>query len=351
MARAFRGKCTTIMAKPAEVSHAGGILGRMRRELPDRCGRLLRLQNGVIARWQAPLSGLTVRSIENLVRYGRWQRLGTGVYAAFTGRADRLAILWAAVLRAGQHAILSHETAAELDGLGKPSPLIHVTVPARQHPRPIPGVVVHRSRRIAVAAHPSLVPPQTILEETVLDLAQQSATFDDAFSWASRACQRDLTTPALLWIHMEMRKKMRWRTELSEALPDVGAGVHSSLEFRYVRDVERAHGLPRAKHQSPVVRKGRRQFRDVLYEECGVCVELDGREAHPAENRWHDIHRDNANAADGIITLRYGWLDITERPCEVAAQIARVLRSRGWMGRARPCGPRCPIAALDAARP
>ena len=75
-----------------------------------------------------------------------------------------------------------------------------------------------------------------------------------------------------------------------------------------------------------------------------MCVELDGQAAHPAGARWRDIHRDNANAADGIITLRYSWADINERPCEVAAEIAAVLRSRGWTGRPRHCGPTCPLA-------
>lgn len=199
----------------------------MSRELPERCQYLLSVQHGVIARWQAPLAGLDIRSIEYMVRYGRWQRLHTGIYAGFTGKADRQAQLWAAVLRVGSHAILSHESAAELAGLAdKPADLIHVMVPARQHLRPVPGIVVHRSRRIAVAAHPSLLPPQTVIEETVLDLTQDAAKFDEAFFWVSRACRRALTTPALLRMRMDMRKKMRWRDELSEALREAfGAGT------------------------------------------------------------------------------------------------------------------------------
>src|SRR5262249_4528225 len=36
-----------------------------------------------------------------------------------------------------------------------------------------------------------------------------------------------------------------------------------------------------------------------------------------------DTRRDNANAADGIITLRYGWTDVAYRPGAVAAEVAR----------------------------
>jgi len=45
-----------------------------------------------------------------------------------------------------------------------------------------------------------------------------------------------------------------------------------------------------------------------------VCVELDGQAAHPAEGRWRDTHRDNANLLQGTQTLRYGWPDVTRAP-------------------------------------
>jgi len=45
----------------------------------------------------------------------------------------------------------------------------------------MPGIVVHRSTRLAEAVHPSLLPSRTRIEETLLDLAQQATTFDAAF--------------------------------------------------------------------------------------------------------------------------------------------------------------------------
>jgi hypothetical protein len=76
----------------------------------------------------------------------------------------------------------------------------------------------------------------------------------------------------------------------------------------------------------------------VLYEQYAVAVELDGRAAHPGDLRWRDIRRDNAAAADGVITLRYGWLDVSQRPCLVAAQVTECSASAG-------------TPAADAARP
>lgn len=314
-------------------------------QLSERRSKLFASQHGVISRQQAVIAGLDPATIDGWLRSGRWQQLHRGVYATFTGGASREALLWAAVLRTGHEAALSYQSAAELDKLlDGPSDPIHVTIPGQRRVGKIPGVVVHRSDWIRRARHPSLSPPRTMIEETVLDLTQAADEFDDAFSWVSRACQRELTLPTLLRMRMDLRKKMRWRTELSEALGDVGAGVHSALEFRYVRDVERAHHLPGAKRQARVTRQGARQYRDVLYEAYGVCVELDGQVAHPAETRWRDIRRDNANAADGIITLRYGWADVRPHACEVAAEVAAVLRLRGWTGKTGPCGPGCPVS-------
>lgn len=143
---------------------------------------------------------------------------------------------------------------------------------------------------------------------------------------------------------MQSRSKIRWRTELTLALADVAEGVQSPLEYRYVRNVERAHGLPVAKRQVLIVRGGNRQYLDNLYQDWGLGVELDGQAFHPAEDRWQDIGRDNALAADGIVILRYGWPDVSDRPCQVAIQVGGAAGSRGWPGALRRCGPACPVS-------
>lgn len=308
---------------------------------------LLSLQRGVISRDQALELGFSPYSVRWRVRTGQWRRLHRGVYAAFTGEPPREAMLWAAVLRAGPSAVLSYHTAAELDGLiTAGSTAIHVSVAGGRHPRPAPGLVLHRSERVRQARHPASAPPRTRIEETVLDLTQAAATLDDAFSWLARACGGRFTTPARLQAAMASRNRLRWRAELSSALAGIGDGVHSVLEHRCARDVERAHGLPRPERQARVRRGARTEYRDALYRRYGLAVETDGRLAHAGEARWRDIRRDNAAAADGIITLRYGWQDITQRPCDVAAEIATVLRRRGWKGTLRRCGPHC-TAGLD----
>ncbi len=305
---------------------------------------LLAIQDGVIARWQALDCGLTDKYIVVSLRSGRWQRLHGGVYAAYSGPVPRPAQLWGAVLRSGPGAVLSHHTAAELHGFGARAPVIHLTVPHSRRVTAIPGVVLHYSARLGESRLPVRVPPRTRIEETVLDLAASARDLDEAFSWVFRACGSRLTAPDRIAAAMALRARMRWRGELSAALGPGTQGVHSLLEYRYVSRVERPHGLPRGTRQRPVARAGRRQYQDVAYEEYGVLAELDGQAAHPVGERWRDIARDNANAAAGQVTLRYGWADVTGRPCWVAGQVAAALARRGWTGALRPCGQACLLA-------
>ena len=100
----------------------------------------------------------------------------------------------------------------------------------------------------------------------MLDLAQLARTLDDACGWITRACGKRLTTEQKLRTALAMRKKMRWRAELDDVLAAAGDGIHSVLEYRYLRDVERAHGLPRSRHQVRVVIDGRVVYRDAYYD-------------------------------------------------------------------------------------
>jgi hypothetical protein len=306
---------------------------------------LIQRQCGVLSRQQVIACGLTPQYIRTQVSAQRWQRLFRASYATFSGPPPRESVLWAAVLCAGPGAVLSHESAAEAGGLiDEPSDPVHVTLPVARRVISLPDVMIHNSVRIESARHPIRLPPQTRIEETVVDLTQTAYSLEQALSWITRACGRRLTRPERIASAIDARKKLRWRPELLASVADAAAGAHSPLELRYLRDVERAHGLPAGSRQYAVIRAGGRTYDDVRYVEFGVVVELDGRAAHPDEARWRDMARDNAAVVDGRQVLRYGWTDVAGRPCEVAAQVAAVLRAAGWRGLPRSCR-RCPAGS------
>jgi hypothetical protein len=276
------------------------------------------------------------------LKSAKWRRMQRGVYATFTGPVHREARLWAALRRAGPGAMLSHETAAEVHGLtSKPSAKIHITVPTSRRPaqhRPIRGVVIHRSDQSLPARLPEWKLPRTRIEDTVLDLVMLAKSFDEAYSWISRAVSERLVTAAMLREAMSARRRIRWRLWLTEALADADEGAYFPLERRYARDVERAHGLPTAQRQARRTISGKTHYKDNWYPEYGVCVELDGPTYHRDEQVHMDKRRDNLNlAVDAAQTYRFGPVEVTERACESAVMVAATLRRRGWQGQPHPC--------------
>ena len=310
--------------------------------MPPQAQDLLATQSKVIASRQGSLAGFDSRVMRGRANSGRWQRLQRGVYATFSGDPAREALLWAALLRAGPDAVLSHQTAAERHGLiDEPGPVITITVPAASHPaqkKTIPGIVFHRSDAVFRTRHPAMLPPCTRVEDTVLDLIQTARTFDDAYAWICRAIGRRRTTADRIRQAMDARKKMRWRREIALALGEAADGALSVLEYRYVRWVERPHGLPTARRQARIRQRTGNRYLDNLYEEYRVCVELDGTAAHPEDEQWRDKRRDNVNTVSGLVTLRFGFPELGDRRCESASQVATLLCNHGWTGLPRSCG-------------
>jgi len=319
------------------LAPGSAVVGSMGSMLPEQ---RFAGQADTIARRQSTMVGIDPDTMRNRVRSGRWQRLQRGVYATFSGDPARETLLWAALLRAGPGAVLSHQTAAERHGLvDEPSSVITITVPASRSPAraKISGVIIHRSDAILRTRHPAMLPPCTQVEDTVLDLIQVAANFDDAYAWICRAIGRRRTTADRIAVAMAARKKMRWRREIAIALGEAEGGALSVLEYRYVHRVERPHGLPAARRQARIRQGTGNRYLDNLYQEFGVCVEIDGTAAHPADEQWRDKRRDNANTVSGLVTLRLGLLDLGDHRCETAADVATVLRRHGWLGSPRPC--------------
>jgi hypothetical protein len=315
---------------------------------------LLDAQCGIVDRCQALGLGFTVSRIEHRMRTGKWQRVHEGVYATFSGSLSREARLWAAVRRAGDGAMLSHQTAAEVQGLidRPPGVDIHLTVALRRRPvqgKPVRGIVIHRSDQ-SRPQFPggSWKLPRTRIEDTVLDLVATAATFEQGYSWIARAVSRNLVTTAVLRATLANRRRIRWRAWLGDALEDSSDGVNSSLELRYVRDVERAHGLPAGERQARRTLGGRTHYKDNWYREYRVVVEIDGPVHHEGERAAADRDRDNLNlAADAAQTFRFSPVGITERACESAALVAATLRRNGWTGTPHPCHrPDCTVVGI-----
>ena len=178
-------------------------------------------------------------------------------------------------------------------------------------------------------------PPRTTIEDTVVDLCADAARAE-VLDLVTRAVQGRRTNARRILTCVDRRPRVRHRAHLHALLDDVIEGAQSALELRYLQDVERAHGLPRGTRQARAQRG--RAYRDVRYDDYATLVELDGQ-VH-SDQRLRDARRDNAALLQGEVTLRYGWPDVTERSCQVAWEVAAILRTQGWAGEPRRC-PRC----------
>jgi hypothetical protein len=299
---------------------------------------LSELQAGVVSREQVLAHDVSDRTLARLLRNEQWRRVRSGVYLTTGGNPSFESLAWAGVLAAGDTARIGGTSAAHLQGLLADVPAqVLVLVP---HGRILASCERWRFvRERAGARDPrsSGAPPCTTVEDTVLDLCA-SARPEDVVGWATIAVQRRRTTPARLLHALDRRRRHPRRALLTALLADVAVGAESPLEITYLRDVERAHGLPPAVRQRPS--RDRRALRDVRYPAYRVVVELDGRLGHTELGRFRDMDRDNVAGLDGLFTMRYGAGDLYGRPCAVAAQVAVALGQRGWNGLPTRC-PRC----------
>jgi hypothetical protein len=292
---------------------------------------------GVVHLDQARAAGLSDRNLDRLVAGGRWQRVHPRVYATYSGPLTVAARRYAAVMYAGKDAALSHWTAADRLGFGRPSAAVHVIVPIVRRVHQQPGLVIHRSRTLAPAEIRMGPPPYTSVERTVTDLLPEMASADAAIGLVADAVRsRRSSAERLRRAVGSGPTTLRWRGVILDVLPDVERGAESPLEVRDAR-IRRTHGLPQGSRQVTRGAEGSEHL-DVVIEEYGVHVELDGRLGHDhATEIWRDMDRDNRSELQRLRHLRYGWADLVGRPCRVAIQQATVLGQQGWPGPFRPC--------------
>jgi len=316
---------------------------RPRHEVSDGLLRLTDLQAQVVTRDQALGHGLSRHSLSRLVASGAWRRLASGLFLTVPLEPSWDSLAWAGVLLGGQFARLGPESSGFLHHLlaNAPEPL-DVLVP-RGRRADIAGPWRFIRETAGVRARSVGDPPRLPVESTVLDLAD-ARDAGEMVGLVTTAVQRRLTTVKRLRQELGQRARHRHRALLGDLLADVEAGADSPIELRYLREVERPHGLPKGKRQQS--RSGLPYRTDVDYDEYGLIVELDGRAGHEGVGRFRDMDRDNRHVFVNARTLRYGSYDLVARPCGVAFQVYRVLVEQSYLEAFLRCR-RC-IAATEA---
>jgi hypothetical protein len=259
-------------------------------------------QHGVVTREQLAAAGIDKSGVTRRVQAGRLHRLHRGVYAVGHRSLSWRGRWLAAVLAAGDGAVLSHASAAALWQFLRPiSGPDHVTVGAAFHRRRRPGLRIHRSRTLS---------SHDITRRHGIAVTTPARTISDIRGEVERYLFRRALRQAELAGHRVPRLSAVKRTR-------------SDLELLFLEFCD-DHGLPRPLGNRRV--HGHRV--DFFWPEQRLAVETDSWEYHRGSVAFEDDHaRDLEMRAHGIATRRYTGDQLEATPDAVAADLRVALLS------------------------
>jgi very-short-patch-repair endonuclease len=282
-------------------------------------------QRGRVARRQLLAAGITEGMIAAMLARGAVYRRHAGVYAVGHLAPVEYGEETAALLAAGESAVLSHESAAALWGLRPalpPGAPVHVSLPRPDsaHRR---GIIAHRTRTllprdIRIREHLPVTSPA----RTVVDIAgslterERERAVDEALvsRMATRAQVEDVlarnpTRPAAQHLRALLGAREQFTITRSEA------------EERFLA-LTRDAALP-----APELNVRLHGFEvDFLWRAERVVVEVDGFSHHGSRSAFE---RDRAKAATlaavGFTVIRVTWVQIAHEAFTVIANVAAAL--------------------------
>ncbi|MBB5162159.1 type IV toxin-antitoxin system AbiEi family antitoxin domain-containing protein [Mycobacterium sp. AZCC_0083] len=277
---------------------------------------LLRQHDGVLTLAQAQDIGLSRQAIHRRVSAGHWQRCAPGVYFVNDRPFDDAARIRAAVWSYGDSAAASGLAAAWWLRLTRfAPPIVEVTVPRNSNGRSHAGSQVRR-RDLA----PTDIEVQRGMRVTALPLTviEAAVRMRGGAKLMDTALQRHVELRPLWNAHL--RNKGRYGAPAARRLLQAADdGARSEAERLLIR-LLKAAGITGWKANYPVA--GYKV--DVGFQGCTVAIEVDGLAFHSDSDDFHnDRVRQNAIALAGWQVLRFTWLDLTEYPDRVVAEIRR----------------------------
>jgi very-short-patch-repair endonuclease len=288
-------------------------------------------QGGIVSRRQVYALGLTRAEVTAHVRGGRWQCVHSQSLAVHTTDVSESGRLWAAVFEAGDRACLDGASSLIAAGLEHfTEDVVRVSVPRGVLVRRKRGINVRQTRRLKTTDIVSLGIPRTKTHVAAIRAALWARSDKQAALLLTMSVQQRLTTPELLVKELLRVKRDRRRTLIAAVITDLLDGVRSLGEHEFA-ELCRERGFPEPTRQ--VVRKGKsgRYFLDVIWEEWGVVVEIDGIQHTWVTNVISDALRHNTVALGSALVLRLPLLGLRVAPDDFFEQIEEALVLRGWI--------------------
>src|SRR5215213_2538629 len=289
------------------------------RTVERELARIASATHGVVTRAQLLDAGVTAHEVRRRVRTGRLLREYPGVYRVGHRAPSTEARYLAAVLAAGQGAVLSGRAAAHLLGLVKGTPPPPELIARTE--RRIAGIKTHRSRVFDAREAASFKGiPVTTVPRTLVDLAAELTV-----AALARACHeagvRYGTTPAAVEGVLGRRPNCPGARKLRRIIHGDVHVTLSKLEARFL-DLLRDNGLPLPITNRPA--GGRRV--DCRWPAHRLTVELDGYRFHNSRHSWEqDRRREREARARGHDFRRYTYGDVMENATLILAELRPLL--------------------------
>lgn len=288
-----------------------------------------RKNGGIVTRTEAIALGMAPRTLRRRVADGVLVELRPGVLALPGAPDPHVLDLQTACRKLG--AIVSHQSAAYLHGLARPSHIMPTVSVPRNTTKDLAGVRVHQINDIEedqVQVIDGL--PVTCPERTLIDLAavHTDRSLGRILDHGLAAGIVDYGRLTDLFGVIGRRGKpgtARLR-RLIEARGLAFTPADTELERRLL-DVLLTSGLPHPELQfkAPWLRAVNGRV-DMAYVDARLIIEGDSRRWHQLVDAFEtDRLRDNAAQLAGWRVLRFTWLEITQSPERVARTVARAL--------------------------
>ncbi|MBN3510588.1 type IV toxin-antitoxin system AbiEi family antitoxin domain-containing protein [Mycolicibacterium nivoides] len=281
----------------------------------------LRGHDGVITLAQAKLAGLSQDAVNRRVRSGKWLRCSPGVYFADDRPFTESARVRAAVWSAGPNAAASGLAAAWWHEVTKyPPDTVEVTIPRTGHHPQRQGVRLRRRD-----LDPTDIVERRGLRVTALALTvvEAAARRGGGAKLMDNALQRHTELRDLWRAHL--RNKGRHGSPAARRLLIAAADGARSEAERLLIKLLRGAQITGWKAN---YRLGRCVI-DVAFPAHKLAIEADGWAFHSDQEVFqHDRVRQNEIALMGWQVLRFTWLDLTEYPQRVTAEIRFAIECR-----------------------
>lgn len=142
------------------------------------------------------------------------------------------------------------------------------------------------------------------------------------------AVRRKLVGTSQLTAVLAAFPRVKARRALERSVAAAAAGAQSFLEEHALYAVFNTGEFSRFVRQHEVVIEGNQFFLDMYDAITRTAVELDGKNGHTDEGRQKDIARDCWVATVGILTLRFSYWDLLNRPEWCRRMVREAVRAR-----------------------